>query len=203
MNIILGVAGGIAAYKSPEIVRRLKDAGHDVRVVMTAGAEAFITPAHLSGRVGRAGPPRSPRRDGGGRDGPYRARPLGGRGARRPSHRAPDGTARARLRGRPPHHPLPRHSRPDRPRAGHEPADVARGRDPRQPGGPGRARGPGHRPRRGLAGVRRRGAGTDERARGHRVRAPRRERAARFAGVRAVRCGGGAPRPAGRGPACW
>ena len=44
MNIILGVAGGIAAYKSPEIVRRLKDAGHDVRVVMTAGAEAFITP---------------------------------------------------------------------------------------------------------------------------------------------------------------
>ena len=44
MNIILGVAGGIAAYKSPEIVRRLKDAGHDVRVVMTAGAEAFVTP---------------------------------------------------------------------------------------------------------------------------------------------------------------
>ena len=44
MNIILGVAGGIAAYKSPEIVRRLKDAGHEVRVVMTAGAEAFVTP---------------------------------------------------------------------------------------------------------------------------------------------------------------
>lgn len=44
MNIILGVAGGIAAYKSPEIVRRLKDAGHEVRVVMTAGAPAFVTP---------------------------------------------------------------------------------------------------------------------------------------------------------------
>ena len=44
MNIILGVAGGIAAYKSPEIARRLKDAGHEVRVVMTAGAEAFVTP---------------------------------------------------------------------------------------------------------------------------------------------------------------
>ena len=44
MNVILGIAGGIAAYKSPEIVRRLKDGGHDVRVVMTAGAEAFITP---------------------------------------------------------------------------------------------------------------------------------------------------------------
>lgn len=44
MNIILGVAGGIAAYKSPEIVRRLKDAGHEVRVVMTAGAQTFVTP---------------------------------------------------------------------------------------------------------------------------------------------------------------
>ena len=44
MNIVLGVAGGIAAYKSPGIVRRLKDAGHEVRVVMTAGAEAFVTP---------------------------------------------------------------------------------------------------------------------------------------------------------------
>ena len=44
MNIILGVAGGIAAYKSPEIVRRLKDAGHEVQVVMTAGAQAFVTP---------------------------------------------------------------------------------------------------------------------------------------------------------------
>ena len=44
MNIILGVAGGIAAYKSPEIVRRLKDSGHEVRVVMTTGAQAFVTP---------------------------------------------------------------------------------------------------------------------------------------------------------------
>ena len=44
MNVVLGVAGGIAAYKSPEIVRRLKDGGLAVRVVMTAGAEAFVTP---------------------------------------------------------------------------------------------------------------------------------------------------------------
>ena len=44
MNVVLGVAGGIAAYKSPEIVRRLMDAGHAVRVVMTAGAQAFVTP---------------------------------------------------------------------------------------------------------------------------------------------------------------
>ncbi len=43
-NIILAVTGGIAAYKSAILVRRLKDAGFDVRVVMTAGAQAFITP---------------------------------------------------------------------------------------------------------------------------------------------------------------
>lgn len=43
-NILLGVTGGIACYKSAELVRRLKDAGADVRVVMTSGAEAFVTP---------------------------------------------------------------------------------------------------------------------------------------------------------------
>jgi phosphopantothenoylcysteine decarboxylase/phosphopantothenate--cysteine ligase len=43
-NIILGVSGGIAAYKSAILVRRLKDAGFNVRVVMTEGAQAFITP---------------------------------------------------------------------------------------------------------------------------------------------------------------
>lgn len=43
-NILLGVCGGIAAYKSAELVRRLKDAGADVRVVMTRAATEFITP---------------------------------------------------------------------------------------------------------------------------------------------------------------
>lgn len=43
-RVVLAVTGGIAAYKTPEIVRRLKDYGVDVRVVMTAGAKAFITP---------------------------------------------------------------------------------------------------------------------------------------------------------------
>ncbi|WP_417567222.1 bifunctional phosphopantothenoylcysteine decarboxylase/phosphopantothenate--cysteine ligase CoaBC [Marinobacter sp.] len=43
-RILLGVTGGIAAYKSAELVRLLKKAGHEVRVVMTRGAEAFITP---------------------------------------------------------------------------------------------------------------------------------------------------------------
>jgi len=42
-HILLGVTGGIACYKSAELVRRLKDYGADVRVVMTAGAEAFVS----------------------------------------------------------------------------------------------------------------------------------------------------------------
>ncbi|MFC6052639.1 phosphopantothenoylcysteine decarboxylase [Acinetobacter sp. Ac_877] len=43
-NIIVAVTGGIAAYKSAILVRRLKDAGFNIRVVMTKGAQAFITP---------------------------------------------------------------------------------------------------------------------------------------------------------------
>ena len=46
-KIVLGITGGIAAYKTPELVRRLKDQGADVRVVMTQGAKAFITPMTL------------------------------------------------------------------------------------------------------------------------------------------------------------
>lgn len=42
-NIIVGVSAGIAAYKAPILVRRLKDQGADVRVVMTKGAKHFIT----------------------------------------------------------------------------------------------------------------------------------------------------------------
>jgi phosphopantothenoylcysteine decarboxylase/phosphopantothenate--cysteine ligase len=43
-KILLGVTGGIAAYKSPELVRRLKDRGAQVQVVMTRSAEAFVSP---------------------------------------------------------------------------------------------------------------------------------------------------------------
>lgn len=46
-NILVGVSGGIAAYKIPELVRRLRDYGASVRVVMTQGAQAFITPLTL------------------------------------------------------------------------------------------------------------------------------------------------------------
>ncbi len=43
-QIVLGVTGGIAAYKSADLVRRLREAGAEVRVVMTEGAKQFITP---------------------------------------------------------------------------------------------------------------------------------------------------------------
>ncbi|HET6655127.1 MAG TPA: bifunctional phosphopantothenoylcysteine decarboxylase/phosphopantothenate--cysteine ligase CoaBC [Gammaproteobacteria bacterium] len=42
-RILLGVSGGIAAYKSPDLVRRLRDRGADVRVVLTASASRFVT----------------------------------------------------------------------------------------------------------------------------------------------------------------
>lgn len=46
-RLLLGIAGGIAAYKAPELVRRLQDAGADVRVVLTAAGEHFVSPLAL------------------------------------------------------------------------------------------------------------------------------------------------------------
>jgi len=43
-HVLLGVTGGIAAYKSVDLVRRLRERGAEVRVVMTRSATAFVTP---------------------------------------------------------------------------------------------------------------------------------------------------------------
>jgi phosphopantothenoylcysteine decarboxylase/phosphopantothenate--cysteine ligase len=51
-RIIVGITGGIAAYKSAEIVRRLQDRGAEVRVVMTPSAEEFIRPLTLQALSG-------------------------------------------------------------------------------------------------------------------------------------------------------
>lgn len=51
-RILVGISGGIAAYKSAELVRELVRAGADVRVVMTAGAMEFITPLTLQALSG-------------------------------------------------------------------------------------------------------------------------------------------------------
>ncbi|MDP8984066.1 MAG: bifunctional phosphopantothenoylcysteine decarboxylase/phosphopantothenate--cysteine ligase CoaBC [Pseudomonadota bacterium] len=52
-RILLGVTGGIAAYKSPELVRRLVERGAEVQVVMTAAAQKFITPMSFQAVSGR------------------------------------------------------------------------------------------------------------------------------------------------------
>ncbi len=51
-RVLLGVTGGIAAYKSAELIRRLQDAGADVRVILTAAAAQFITPLTLQALSG-------------------------------------------------------------------------------------------------------------------------------------------------------
>lgn len=43
-QVLLGVTGGIAAYKAPDLVRRLRERGAEVRVVLTASAARFVTP---------------------------------------------------------------------------------------------------------------------------------------------------------------
>lgn len=43
-HVLLGVTGGIAAYKAPGIVSRLKKLGMEVKVVMTEAATEFVTP---------------------------------------------------------------------------------------------------------------------------------------------------------------
>ena len=53
MNILLGISGGIAAYKTPELVRRLRDRGADVQIVMTSSAREFVTETALSAVAGR------------------------------------------------------------------------------------------------------------------------------------------------------
>ena len=51
-NVLLGVSGGIAAYKSAELVRQLQARGARVRVIMTRGAREFITPLTLQALSG-------------------------------------------------------------------------------------------------------------------------------------------------------
>ncbi|MCG7601674.1 bifunctional phosphopantothenoylcysteine decarboxylase/phosphopantothenate--cysteine ligase CoaBC [Halomonas sp. McH1-25] len=53
-RILLGISAGIAAYKSAHLARLLKKAGAEVRVVMTEGAQAFITPLTLQALTGEA-----------------------------------------------------------------------------------------------------------------------------------------------------
>ena len=53
MNIVLGITGGIAAYKTPDLIRRLRERGADVQIVMTASAGEFVTETALQAVSGR------------------------------------------------------------------------------------------------------------------------------------------------------
>ena len=53
MKILLGVGGGIAAYKAAELARFLMDAGHEVQVIMTGAAEEFVRPLTFAALTGR------------------------------------------------------------------------------------------------------------------------------------------------------
>src|SRR3977135_4429706 len=52
MNVVLGVGGGIAAYKAAELARRLQEHGCAVEVVMTASAQQFIQPLTFAALTG-------------------------------------------------------------------------------------------------------------------------------------------------------
>ena len=52
-RILLGVTGGIAAYKSADVVRRLREAGAEVQVAMTPAATAFVGPLTFQAVSGR------------------------------------------------------------------------------------------------------------------------------------------------------
>lgn len=53
MNILLGITGGIAAYKTPDLIRRLREYGAEVQIVLTASAREFVTETALQAVSGR------------------------------------------------------------------------------------------------------------------------------------------------------
>ncbi len=48
MKILLGITGSIAAYKTPDLVRKLLEVGHEVKIVMTESANKFVTKISLN-----------------------------------------------------------------------------------------------------------------------------------------------------------
>ena len=72
VRVLLGVSGGIAAYKAAELVRRLGDAGAEVRVVLSENAARFVTATTFQALSG------NPVRSSLWGDGPHRVGTLGG-----------------------------------------------------------------------------------------------------------------------------
>lgn len=54
IKVLLGITGGIAAYKTPDLVRKLKQQGAEVKVVMTDSAKSFVSPLSLQAVSGNS-----------------------------------------------------------------------------------------------------------------------------------------------------
>ena len=132
-RVLLIIGGGIAAYKSLDLIRRLQDHGVTVRCILTKAAQEFVTPLAAGALAGGAGlhrPVRSEiriRR----RAYPARARHRSRRGRAR--HRRPDGEDGGRPRRRSRQRGAARHRQADPDRAGDEPDDVVAQGDAAQP----------------------------------------------------------------------
>ncbi len=95
-SVLLIIGGGIAAYKSLELIRRLKERGVTVRAILTQAGAEFVTPlsvASLTGEKVFHGSVQPDRRSG---DGAHPAFALGRSRRRRARNRRPDGEARER-----------------------------------------------------------------------------------------------------------
>ena len=137
-RILLIIGGGIAAYKSLDLIRRLRERGASVRCVMTAAAQEFVTPlsvgaltadhvfTELFDRAGRA------------RCRPYPPVARGRPDRRRARHRRPDGQARQRPRQRSRLDRAAGHRQAGADGAGDEPENVGASGDAPQPRDAGR-----------------------------------------------------------------
>ena len=129
-RIVVGVAGGIAAYKACTVVRQLAEAGHSVRVVPTESALKFVGAATFEALVRPTGAHRRVLR---GRRGAARSHRPGGRPRRRrPGHRRPAGPGRRRACRRPADRHPPDRAMSGAVRAGDAHRDVVPPRDRRE-----------------------------------------------------------------------
>ena len=142
-SVVLGVSGGIAAYKACELLRRLTETGHDVTVVPTAAALQFVGAATWAALSGK--PVAHRRLDRRPRGAPRPDRPVGRPRRRRPRHRRPAGAGGPRSGRRPAHQRPADGSLPGRLRAGHAHRDVGARRHPGERRHAARARRPGPR----------------------------------------------------------
>jgi phosphopantothenoylcysteine decarboxylase/phosphopantothenate--cysteine ligase len=90
-RILLIISGGIAAYKSLDLIRRLRERGAEVRPVMTAGAQEFVTPLAVGALSPRSRLHRSVLARGRAGCRPHKAGARLRPDLRRPRHRRPDG----------------------------------------------------------------------------------------------------------------